>query len=338
MATNDVNLQVINSMTQDKMNSLKDANGKIPSLANQIIMTDEEDVNLSQFRTEVVYDMSSSDANKNWGYPNGIQGGVTVSGKDFSKYEKLIVYVNLIHNITAGFQLIYEIDLTYTSNSENKYSASMYGISSASKDMGFSQSYVNAEKNSFTHSKTGYNQITEIRSDSIVYKIEGILKTPAMIYTGAELNAGGGISINNGTISSLLKGVMCRQTKTDQPISWSSYTNIKYNRLVSSIGSGITYSNGNFVVGDGVTCIKFTICCNFYNMSGVSYLRVLPKKNGTLTGDELWYFHDSGHSGGFSQTIMFPCQSGDSFTLDGMLAADYTGYLNGNSYITVEVF
>lgn len=42
MATNDVNLQVINSMTEEQMNSLKDANGKIPSLVNQIIMTDDE--------------------------------------------------------------------------------------------------------------------------------------------------------------------------------------------------------------------------------------------------------------------------------------------------------
>ena len=41
MAT-DVNLQIINSMTQEQMQSLKDSNGKIPSLANQLVMTEDD--------------------------------------------------------------------------------------------------------------------------------------------------------------------------------------------------------------------------------------------------------------------------------------------------------
>lgn len=294
--------------------------------------------NLDCLRTEVVYDMTSSDVNKNWGYTSGIQGGVTVSGKDFSKYKVLRVYVNYANTITQ----IGDIDMNLLVDNTYRVAQRCGTQSISNANFYFSNSYVNNSKTSFTHDGVGYISGTTINlrnsnGDYIVYKIEGVLKEPAMIYTGAELYEGSGIKINNGTISALLKGVMCRQTNTDQSIS-SSFINIKYNRLVSSIGSGVTYSNGNFVVGEGITCIKFIIDCNFYNMTGVSYFRVLPKKNGTLTGDELWYFFDSGHSGGFSQTIMLPCQSGDSFALDGIIAANYSGYLNSNSYITVEVF
>lgn len=51
----DSNFQVINSMSQAKMNSLKNSDGKIPELANQLIMTNEEDVNLSCLRTELLW-------------------------------------------------------------------------------------------------------------------------------------------------------------------------------------------------------------------------------------------------------------------------------------------
>lgn len=49
MATTDNNLQVINSMTEEMMNSLKDSNGKIPSLANQLVMTDDENSSHLQY-------------------------------------------------------------------------------------------------------------------------------------------------------------------------------------------------------------------------------------------------------------------------------------------------
>lgn len=39
MAQNDTNLQVINSMTEQKLDSLKNSEGKVPELANQLIMT-----------------------------------------------------------------------------------------------------------------------------------------------------------------------------------------------------------------------------------------------------------------------------------------------------------
>lgn len=42
MATMDNNLQVINSMTETMLSSLKDSSGKIPSLSNQLVMTEDD--------------------------------------------------------------------------------------------------------------------------------------------------------------------------------------------------------------------------------------------------------------------------------------------------------
>ena len=137
---------------------------------------------------------------------------------------------------------------------------------------------------------------------------------------------------------SLLKGAICMQTNFDQAISGSS-KKIEFQKQVSSVGSGVSFSGNSFVItGDDVTCIKFTIDCNFYNMSGVAYYEVKPRKNGANTGDSLWFFYDSGHSGGFSQTIMFNCKKGDVFEFFGQTLSSTSGYLNGNTYITVEVF
>ena len=41
-------------------------------------------------KTEIIYDMNSSDPNINWGYTSGIGSSTTVTGKDFTKYKKLI--------------------------------------------------------------------------------------------------------------------------------------------------------------------------------------------------------------------------------------------------------
>ena len=41
-------------------------------------------------QVETIYDMNSTDANINWGYTGGIGSGTTITGKDFTKYKKLI--------------------------------------------------------------------------------------------------------------------------------------------------------------------------------------------------------------------------------------------------------
>lgn len=63
MATTDNNLQVVNSMTQEMMDSLKNSEGKIPDLANQLIMTEDEDGVISSKGLEYVGYYYSSDGN-----------------------------------------------------------------------------------------------------------------------------------------------------------------------------------------------------------------------------------------------------------------------------------
>lgn len=153
-----------------------------------------------------------------------------------------------------------------------------------------------------------------------------------------KLTAGNGINIANGVISSLLKGAICLQTNFDQAISGEN-KKIEFRKQVSSVGTGVLFSGNSFAItSDDVTCIKFTISCSFYNMSGPAYYQLKPKKNNVDTGDSLWFFYDSGHSGGFTNTIMFNCKKSDVFEFFGQTVSNTTGYLNGNTYITVEVF
>ena len=41
MSSTDTSLTIVNSMTESYLDSLKDSSGKIPSMANQLIMTDD---------------------------------------------------------------------------------------------------------------------------------------------------------------------------------------------------------------------------------------------------------------------------------------------------------
>ena len=79
----------VRQMSQSKFYSMKNAEGKIPELANQIIMTNAEDSSISCLRTEVVYDMTSSDTSKNWGYTTGLLGGNTYNNSSINldRYE-----------------------------------------------------------------------------------------------------------------------------------------------------------------------------------------------------------------------------------------------------------
>ena len=77
MALNPTDIDVTNQflithMTEKQLKELESSESGLPE--NAIITTSDIDENISCLRTEVVYDMTSSDASKNWGYPNGIQG------------------------------------------------------------------------------------------------------------------------------------------------------------------------------------------------------------------------------------------------------------------------
>lgn len=191
----------VRQMSQSKFNSMKNASGKIPDLANQIVMTNSEDSNTSCLRTEVVYDMTSSDASKNWGYPNGIQGGVNISGKDFSRYERLRVYA-YTDWYKQSFEISTEVNSIYgkintQSPDSNNHNSTYIKINTTNNGFNISFYSVNIPSGSSTWTLMNGN------SNYYIYKIEGVLKTPSMIYTGDELIAGNGISIANGVISNI---------------------------------------------------------------------------------------------------------------------------------------
>lgn len=152
--------------------------------------------------TEVVYDMTSSDASKNWGYTNGIQGGVTVSGKDFSKYDKLIFYGYRfgIMNFCA------EIDITIPTKSPNLFGRATSCFHFIEANVSYTAGMTIELNTSLTGFTAKFNQNTVDQNSNaewFVAKIEGVLKTPSMIYTGDELISGNGISIENGVISNI---------------------------------------------------------------------------------------------------------------------------------------
>lgn len=142
--------------------------------------------------TEVVYDMTSPDANINWGYPNGIGTGVTIN-KDFSKYDFLVCQYLSYNNSIVGF-----CDLrqpTIPSDTTGRYM--LYAVAYIGNAYSELISVIDLNKSSLTTYLPGSGNLAVK-----IAKIYGILKTPSMIYTGDELTAGNGININSGVISS----------------------------------------------------------------------------------------------------------------------------------------
>lgn len=93
-------------------------------------------------RSEIVYDKDSTDSVLNWGYTSGISAGnsgITVSGKDFSKYKKLKIYFDSLWGKTGGtpvYNEVLEIDFenmtvidglyTVSNNSFSEYLQTLY--------------------------------------------------------------------------------------------------------------------------------------------------------------------------------------------------------------------
>lgn len=148
----------------------------------QIFMTPDVAGNVDNLRTEVIYDKSSLDTSKNWGYTGGIQGGVTVTGKDFSKYDKLII---------TSYQLGLILTLIYDMQNHG-YEQSIAGTSADLKvEMNLKCNVLN-DKTAFNVTAIGYYNGGWVDRNSnvsyVVTKIEGILKNPSAIYTGFGLD------------------------------------------------------------------------------------------------------------------------------------------------------
>lgn len=152
-----------------------------------------------------------------------------------------------------------------------------------------------------------------------------------------KMTAGDGISIKDNVVSSLLKGAMCRKLPADKAVSEST-SRIDYDTEICSIGTGLTYKNGHFIVGEGITAIKFNFSHAFYNMTKAEYISTQIYKNDDFVDKtELWTFFDSGLSGAGGGTLLIPASSGDKFSIQEHTKSS-EGYLNNNSFVEVEVF
>ena len=196
----------VRQMSQSKFNSMKNASGKIPDLANQIVMTNSEDSNISCLRTEVIYDMTSSDASKNWGHTTGLLGGNTYNNSSINLYRYeafkfvLDIYPNTLSDIGSS-NMVVEMEHITLIDGKSKILGNVPYIQNGA----WSDTYFRYEI------QIGQNNIScqfywtgaGAQSNNTKYritKIYGVLKTPSMIYTGDELIAGNGISIENGVI------------------------------------------------------------------------------------------------------------------------------------------
>ena len=238
MATNDVNLQVINSMTQEQMQSLKDSDGKIPSLANQLIMTDEEDVNLSQLRTKVLWENPNPTVSFNTS--TTISLGSENYGYLLIEYMAYpTIYASMIVPFKEGEGSIY-YSLSDTSTSNSTYFVQLgqrkFTINS-SNQIKFGDGYW-----------VNHSEKLLLNNYMIPTKITGILKQPAMVYTGAELHEGNGISIENGVISASNIKVLWENPNPSSAFSPQTVTlnSNDYDFLMISMSMRTVGSTGNF--------------------------------------------------------------------------------------------
>ena len=225
---------IITHMTEEQLKELESSETGLPE--NAIITTSDADENISCLRTEVVYDMTSSDSSINWGYTSGIQGNNTsVGGKDFSPYIALIITAK--QGVASMTSIM---DLTTINTQSNTYNSGALGAEDS--DVDYCKFTVNASKTEFIVNRLGYRtmagQAYDVNTSSAVcMKIVGVLKTPSMIYTGDELTAGNGISIENGVISSNLNWINKIQTLTTS----TSATTIDLNGYLPSVTANEEY-------------------------------------------------------------------------------------------------
>jgi hypothetical protein len=193
MAKVDRDLTVINSMTEEQFKNQINSDGKAPALINQIIMTDEEDVNLSQLRTKVLWTNSnptSSFASQN----------IVLSSSD---YDYLLLFYKTSYDSNNVVSKIFpkgygtEIDISEVFNGDY---VSVNRCRVITRNSDISLTIGNCQTGVLRNGGGTERYLTD-NAMLVPIQIIGLYKQPAMIYTGAELHEGEGISINNGTIS-----------------------------------------------------------------------------------------------------------------------------------------
>ena len=97
-----------------------------------------------------------------------------------------------------------EIDITIPTKSPNLFGRATNCFHFIEANVSYTAGMTIELNTSLTGFTAKFNQNTDDRNSNaewFVAKIEGVLKTPSMIYTGDELTAGNGIRIANGVIS-----------------------------------------------------------------------------------------------------------------------------------------
>ena len=179
----------VRQMSQSKFNSMKNASGKIPDLANQIVMTNSEDVNISCLRTKVLW------TNQN---PNTSFKAQNITLSD-GNYE----YLEVILRATTGINRQYSVKIK-KGNGANFLTYYVVTWSPYNYDQFRTADYISDTEYSISDNyrrSTDKSDIDISNDQNIPIEIIGYYKTPSMIYTGHKLFAGNGISLNNGIIS-----------------------------------------------------------------------------------------------------------------------------------------
>ena len=180
----------VRQMSQSKFNSMKNASGKIPDLANQIVMTNSEDTNISCLRTKVL-----------WTNPNP---NIQFEAQNITLSDGNYEYLEVILRATTGINRQYSVKIK-KGNGANFLTYYVVTWSPYNYDQFRTADYISDTEYSISDNyrrSTDKSDIGISNDQNIPIEIIGYYKTPSMIYTGDELIAGNGISIVNGVISS----------------------------------------------------------------------------------------------------------------------------------------
>lgn len=124
----------------------------------------------------VLYDKDSSDSSINWGYVNGIQGGTTVTGKDFSPYRALRLTV-----IWYAASCICELSLEKRIGQGTYYSCGATAVTTDEKEfLATAQITVNTAKTQISMPSIGFHNASYVYNernaddDYYIAKIDGM--------------------------------------------------------------------------------------------------------------------------------------------------------------------
>lgn len=313
--------KIMYSMTQAKFNELREANGgKLPAqYANSYVYTDAEDVNLSCLRPVLLWENDSPTLS----FPQRTIEDIIPNNCDYFE-------IGYRYDTTNNFQKsdLIKADagvrgLLSFVNTPNIMLARALTINSKTS-ISFSASYRG----------TGSSESVDNTTIIPLYVI-GYTKEPAMIYTGAELHDGNGISIKDGVISSS-PSIITIHLPVERTIDAKTQISPTMTEVVK-VGDKLNFVNNEIVIGDGVSVIKASSKAFYIPYSASSVYCYIIKNGNNLTVDTNYTASSSSINIGTSN-ILIPVTAGDRIGI-GFYSSS-AGTLMGDkyrTYLTVEV-